>query len=83
MTPPKTYNNGRQDAWIEAIRENCRQNVGTIMHRLDQHSAILRTVSAKVNHIYGGAVILGAVAGLIGSVVVQVVVGILLRRGSP
>ena len=77
MSPPvKTYDNGKQDAWIEALRESSDR----IMHRLDQQAVILNALAAKVNHIYGAAAILGAIAGLLGSVGVQVVVGLIFRN---
>ena len=65
MSEPNRYGEGKQDAWIEAIRENVREQVSTINARLDKLSNKVDCVAGKVNHIYGGALALGAVAGAI------------------
>ncbi len=48
------YEEGKRDAWIEALRGRLEG----IENKLDE-------ISAKVNHIYGAAAALGAVAGAI------------------
>lgn len=51
----KTYDNGRQDAWLQAIRENCAQNVGRIEGMIDKTesrlSGRLSDVAGKVDKL--------------------------------
>lgn len=67
--PEKTYNNGVQDAWIEAIKENARVNMEQIQQQIRTLQVTVNDLSAKVNHIYGAATALGALAGAIVTVV--------------
>jgi len=74
-----TYNNGRQDAWIEALRESIKQQGDRIESELHNIRKRLTFLAGKVNHIYGGAAVLGAIAGLVAAAAVQFVIALIFR----
>lgn len=59
----KTYESGQHDAWLQAIRENCRNTTKELRGEIKALRDDIKALSGKVNHIYGASVALGAIAG--------------------
>ena len=59
----KTYIEGQQDAWLQAIRDNCRNTTKELRDEIKALRDDIKALSGKVNHIYGASMALGAMAG--------------------
>lgn len=74
----KTYEDGRQDGLIDAIQNNCDRQVKGIHDRLGRIETRIVHLAGKVNHIYGGAVVLAAVVTIAIGIVKDIVVPLLV-----
>jgi len=70
MPEERTYLNGQQTAWIQALREG----MADVKGRLVRIEAKTDNVVSKVNHIYGVAAALGGLAGAVMTAIGFVVV---------